>query len=231
MASKTPGKLTVLAAVIAIASGMAGCSGDTRTGTVGSATDPAQNHPLTAKPKEAVLVLDNISAQRIANDPNLASRIGAFTYDFVNRGSSAMQILVGAGDVEEAAAKEIAREAVRVLVGQGVPTSRMTIRVMSGNNNVKPGTVVMRYTQWVAVAPECPGPTTNLTVDYSNTVSQNLGCTIQRNVAAMIADPRDLVQPSALEPRYGDPGEAVMRKFRRGEETKTFTPVDLSSGG
>lgn len=218
MASKIAGKWVAAVAIACVAA----CSNGGRNTEAANHAVPSDNYPLSAKPKDAVLVLENVSQQRIAHDPSLAARVGAFTYDFGNRSSSALQVLVGAGNVDDAAATEIAREAVRVLARHGVPSSRMDVKVISGSNNVKPGTVVMRYTQWVAVQPDCAGITTNVTIDYSNRTTPNLGCSIQRNIAAMVADPRDLNQPAAIETNEGAPAEAVMRKFRRGEDTHTF---------
>lgn len=224
MAAKTVRKLLVSFVLAGI---LAACSDTGGAPTSTTANDLNGRFPLTAKPKEAVLVLDNMTEQRIAHEPSLSARVGAFTYDFVNRSSSVMQVLVGAGTASEAQAHEIAREAVRVLVRHGVPASRMEVKLVSGSSNLKPGTVVMRYSQWAAVAPECPGWGSNVSIDYSATNTPNFGCSIQRNIAAMVADPRDLAQPTPLELREGMPGEAVMRKFRAGEETKTFEWVKV----
>ncbi len=226
MVSKIAGKLIAALAVTCLAA----CSGGGRGSESFSRPVPTDNYKLSAEAKDAVLVLEQVNQQRIAHDPALAARVGAFTHDFVNRSSSTMQVLVGAGNVDDATATEIAREAVRVLARHGVPSSRMDIKVISGNSNIKPGTVVMRYTQWAAVLPECAGMSSNVAVDYSNGNTPNLGCSIQRNIAAMIADPRDLNQPATMEMREGGPGEAVMRKFRRGEETKSFEWKEVQFG-
>lgn len=218
MAAKSICKLL---ASLALACCVSACS-DAASPSANMASDLNGRFPLSAKPKEAVLVLDNMTEQRITHEPSLSARIGAFTYDFVNRSSSVMQVLVGTGNAGEAQAREVAREAVRVLVRHGVPASRMEVKLVSGSSSLKPGSVVMRYSQWAAVAPECPGWGSNVTIDYSSSNTPNLGCAIQRNIAAMVADPRDLAQPAPLDLRDGMPAEAVMRKFRAGEETKTF---------
>lgn len=225
MASKLAGRLTAAMAIACLAA----CSNGGQGEAVAHAV-PTDNHPLSAKPKEAVLVLDNVTQQSIAHDRSLSARVGAFTYDFANRSSSPLQVVVGAGNAGEAAATEIARDAVRVLAQHGVPASRMDVKVISGNTSIKPGTVVMRYTQWVADTPNCSGITSNVSMDYDNGTTPNLGCSMQRNIAAMVADPRDLNQPAAIENREGTPGEMVMRKFRKGEDTKTFEWKEVQFG-
>jgi pilus assembly protein CpaD len=222
---KVAGKLAV---VLAVACGLTACADRTNKKAVSSI--PSDNHPISASPKEAVLVLDGLTEQRTRHDTALNARVGAFTYDFVNRSSSTLQVLVGAGTADDAQATEIARDAVRVLVRHGVPASRMDVKVVSGTNSIKPGTVVMRYTQWVAKPPECGGVTENVAIDYDNLPTPNLGCSIQRNIAAMVANPRDLNQPEPVETREGAPGEAVMRHFRRGEETHSFEWKEVQFG-
>lgn len=217
---------TKIAAAVVVGASLAACS-DSGGSVASYNPDPTVAYPISAKQKEAVLVLDNLSERGLAHDPSLSARMGAFTYDFVNRSSSTMQVLIGAGTADDAAAKEIARETVRVLAKHGVPASRLDVKVISGNRSVKPGAVVMRYTQWTAVAPECPGYGANMSIDYSNSNTPNFGCTMQRNIAAMVADPRDFEQPSAMGMREGAPAEAGVRKYRSGAETKTFTWTEV----
>jgi pilus assembly protein CpaD len=47
------------------------------------------------------------------------------------------------------------------------------------------------------------------------------GCASQRNLAAMVDDPADLVQPRAETPIYGGRRSTVLDKFRRGEVSGT----------
>ena len=54
----------------------------------------------------------------------------------------------------------------------------------------------------------------------------NLGCAQQRNLAAMVANPSDLVQPRAETPVYAGRRTVVLDKYRKGESTATTYPED-----
>jgi pilus assembly protein CpaD len=45
----------------------------------------------------------------------------------------------------------------------------------------------------------------------------NLGCAYQHNLAAMVANPEDFVQPRASTPSYAPRRQTVMEKYRKGE--------------
>lgn len=80
--------------------------------------------------------------------------------------------------------------------------------------------LVLSFTAYDAIAPDCE---TFATVDFANVRSSNdlpnLGCSVRRNMAAMIADPADLLGTRPL-----DPGDTVRRQttfdlYRSGEQT------------
>jgi pilus assembly protein CpaD len=52
----------------------------------------------------------------------------------------------------------------------------------------------------------------------------NFGCATQRNLAAMIDDPADLVQPRGEAPAYEARRAVVLDKYRKGESTSTNYP-------
>ncbi len=52
----------------------------------------------------------------------------------------------------------------------------------------------------------------------------NLGCASQRNLASMVENPSDLVQPRAEIPSYTGRRTTVLDKYHRGEATATVYP-------
>ena len=65
------------------------------------------------------------------------------------------------------------------------------------------------------------GPTFNR--DYfENQPYWNLGCAMQRNVAAMVEEPGDLVQPRGESPAYTGRRTVVLDKYRRGDDPTTL---------
>jgi pilus assembly protein CpaD len=49
----------------------------------------------------------------------------------------------------------------------------------------------------------------------------NFGCASQRNLAAQVDNPADLVQPRGEDPTYTQRRTMVLEKYRRGEEPAT----------
>ena len=52
----------------------------------------------------------------------------------------------------------------------------------------------------------------------------NLGCASQRNLAAMVANPSDLVQPRPETPAYTGRRTFALDKYRQGQATATTYP-------
>ncbi len=60
---------------------------------------------------------------------------------------------------------------------------------------------------------------------FENQPYWNLGCAIQRNLAAQVADPADLMQPRGETPAYAMRRTTVVEKYRQGQATATGYPA------
>ena len=67
------------------------------------------------------------------------------------------------------------------------------------------------------------------TKHYENKQYYNFGCASQRNLAAMVAEPTDIVQPRAEGPTYNAKRTFGVDKWRKGEGPATAYP-DPSKG-
>ena len=76
--------------------------------------------------------------------------------------------------------------------------------------------------------PEDLGPTYD-PVYWSNRPHWNHGCASQRNLAAQVANPADLVQPRAETPVLASRRATALEKYRKGEATATQYP-DANKG-
>jgi pilus assembly protein CpaD len=99
----------------------------------------------------------------------------------------------------------------------GVPRDRITI----GNGDAlgAPDEVRVTYIRYQAHTEPCGDWSVNLGYTSENKPSPNLGCATQHNLAAMVADPRDLVTPKPLEPDDVRRRLTVLEKYRKGEAT------------
>ena len=72
--------------------------------------------------------------------------------------------------------------------------------------------------------PEDLGPSVNNKGYLENRPYHNLGCSTQRNLAAMVDNPADLVQPRAETAAYAARRNAAFEKYRKGTTTATTYP-------
>ena len=81
--------------------------------------------------------------------------------------------------------------------------------------------IKISYTRFVAEGPECGRFTTNLAVDYRNLPHENLGCAQQKNLAAMVANPADLVSARSMSPMNAERREVMLDRYKKGQSTGT----------
>jgi pilus assembly protein CpaD len=88
-------------------------------------------------------------------------------------------------------------------------------------------TIRLSYPKIAAVAgpcglwPEDLGPSVNDPGYFENKSYYNFGCAYQRNMAAMIDNPSDLVQPRPETPAYTMRRTEGFEKYRKGTTTAT----------
>ncbi len=79
--------------------------------------------------------------------------------------------------------------------------------------------LILSFTRYIAHAEGCGGDWRNLATSPGNNESANFGCALAVNTAAMIADPYELVRPSATRPPSAPRRQTVMDKYTKGEAT------------
>ena len=119
---------------------------------------------------------------------------------------------------------EAGRQVADRLAALGVPRNRIVMGAMAPG-----GAVQLSYVGYGASSPECNTHWPNLSWTLDNLPSSNWGCTTQHNLAAMIADPRDLVNPQPMTPPDTERRMIVIEKWRKGEPTSS-QKTDEQSG-
>jgi len=89
--------------------------------------------------------------------------------------------------------------------------------------------VLIAYDTYKAVVPECNRSWTNLAATRKNDGQQNFGCALTANLAAQIANPRDIRTAQIMTPADAGRRAAVRDKYRKGEPTAT--KADEQAGG
>ncbi len=116
-----------------------------------------------------------------------------------------------------------------LLSAAGVPPQAVAVRPHRTSDPTKLATLRLHYPRVHADAGPCGmwpqdlGPTYDRE-HYENREYWNLGCASQRNMAAMVENPADLVQPRGETPPYTGRRTTVLDKYHRGESSATVYP-------
>ena len=129
-----------------------------------------------------------------------------------------------------AAAADAFHEVQSLLAAGGVPPGGIIVHRYRPNDPRQMATIRLTYSRMSAVAgpcglwPEDLGPSIHDKSYIQNQDYYNFGCAYQRNMAAMIDNPSDLVQPRAETPAYTERRAEGFEKYRKGETSTTNYP-------
>jgi pilus assembly protein CpaD len=214
------------AALAALAIAQGGCMLTAKhevTSTI--AYDYRLRHPISIQEGDRIVELF-VGMRRGTLTPTQRAELRALAQSWKREATGGIAIEMPTGTPNARAAAEAGREARDVLAEAGVPTPAISIRHLPNYEPSRLSTVKVAYPKMVARAGPCGrwpadlGPTSDTGYTH-NEQHWNYGCATQRNLAAMVEDPADLVQPRAETPIYGARRTTVLEKFRRGETTAT----------
>jgi pilus assembly protein CpaD len=221
-------------AFVSAAALLTGCQTSSQADlTSGIPNDYRQRHPIAVREKVQSLTVF-IGDGRGTLTPTQRAEVGAIASNWRQEATGGIVIEMPVGAPNERAAASASREVRAILTASGVPGHAIEIRPYHTQDPVRLGTVRVNYPRMAAETGPCGlwpndiGPTTD-PIYWSNKPHWNHGCASQRNLAAQVADPADLVQPRAEGPVLASRRNTVTEKYRKGESTATQTP-DANKG-
>lgn len=149
---------------------------------------------------------------------------------WVQEGTGAVVAEVPVATPNARAAEATLQEIRGLLIAGGVPSRGITLRRYHPDDPRLLAAIRLSYTRIEAVAgpcglwPEDLGPSINDPSYGDNKPYYNFGCATQRNLAAMIDNPSDLVQPRAETPPYTARRTIAFDHYRKGKSTTTSYP-------
>jgi pilus assembly protein CpaD len=217
-------------AAISVALMLAGCY--TPTGTTASIpNDFRKRHPIALREGERTVEIF-VGTNRGGLTPSQRADILAFARAWKLEATGGIIVDLPAGTSTEIAASDAVREIRAILTAGGVPPHGVDVRRYGPVENSKLAAIKLNYSKIVGEAGPCGlwphdlGPAFDPTYG-ENRPYYNLGCSSQRNLAAMADNPADLVQPRGETPAYSARRSVVLDKYRKGEITSTtFTKTD-----
>jgi len=175
----------------------------------GLMNDPAVNHPITVEPHFTSIKL-SFSAPQAGLLPDDTARLDAFVADYLSRGSGSISVSAASGPEATAALEYFGQR----LFSMGVQRSRILVGTHEGDPRVEIG-----FIAYSAHTDECGDWSDNAADTADNRPTKNFGCANQKNVAAQIADPRDLVEMRPSDPADATRRAVVLDNYEKGKVT------------
>jgi pilus assembly protein CpaD len=161
------------------------------------------------------------------------AQVAAFGSTWRREGNGVLLVKVPTGTRNHIAARATVREITSVLHSVGVPAKAVVVRPYRPDRVLAAAPIRLAFPVMRAEVANCGmwpdelGPTKDWKY-WENEPYANFGCATQRNLAAMVTEPSDLLQPRAETPSSAARRQTVMDKYRQGVDTAT---VVLQTGG
>ena len=209
-----------LVAAGALAAMLAGCN-QAHVAESRIPDDYRARHPISLTEGERTVELF-IGRNRGGLTPVQRADVLAFAQTWRREAMGGIIIDVPWGGPTDRAAADSMREVHSILSASGVP--RNAVQVRRHRPGAALASIKINYTRLTAQAGPCGqwpddlGPAAGRKY-IENRQYWNLGCATQRNMAAMVANPADLVQPRGEGPVYSAQRAGMLDRHRKGEAT------------
>ena len=209
----------IIAPVFAASLLITGCSSFGINGAK-EAASVSETHPITVEQQTMTLT--------ISADPSLSeltqidrARLNAFTSAYFTKGRGPITVTAPSGGPNDFYGQELAADIRSALHAQGVNWADMlgaTYRVPGTSSTPE---VILSFSTYVASTAKCGDWSEEYFRRTQNLRSKNFGCANQQNMAAMLADPGDLIEPAAMAPADATRQGVITDAFRAGEITSS----------
>jgi len=191
--------------------------------------DYRQRHPIAIQEADQSVVIfvgharGGLSASQRADVVGLAQT-------WLREGTGAISADLPVDTPNARAAADSFRQIQALLAAAGVPPRGIVVRHYHPQDPRQMATIRLNYPKISAVAgpcglwPEDLGPSIKNKSYYENKPYYNFGCAYQRNMAAMVDNPSDFVQPRSETPAYTTRRTEALERYRKGTTTATSYP-------
>jgi pilus assembly protein CpaD len=191
--------------------------------------DYRQRHPIAIQEADRSVVIF-VGHGRGGLSASERSDVVGLAQSWLHEGTGTIVADVPVRTSNAAAAADAFREVNALLIAAGVPPRGISVHRYHPDDPRQMATIRLNYPKMSAVAgpcglwPEDLGPAISNKSYIENKSYYNFGCAYQRNMAAMIDNPSDLVQPRSETPAYTVRRTEGFEKYRRGTASATIYP-------
>jgi pilus assembly protein CpaD len=214
-------KLDALFRGLAVASMLAAGSCSVANDGATISEDGDRNHPITVEPSYREMKLQFAGGDTGVSADD-AIKFDAFLADYRSHGSGSLGISVPNGAPAHAAITFFAERAAATGISRD--------KILVSTHDVANGDfrVDVSYIAYKASTDSCSDWSEDLSFTAENQTAKNFGCAVQHNIAAMVADPRDLVSPRPFETADGNRAATVLGNYEQGKPTPAQKTQDQS---
>ncbi len=219
---------TLVLSVSVIALALTGCKHIDRPTQVAGWTlvDPKERHPILVSQEPTTLKVHAPVGSSGLN-PRQRAEIMQFAAQFnmSDAGDGRLRIAVPSGSANEVGAMHAADDMRHILIEEGFKMSDIVVEAYYDDQSPQPP-VQLSYTRYVAEGPKCGSFPTNLASQRDNVAYADFGCSTQRNFAAQLANPADLVTPRTMTARSSNRRDAIFKEWFKGKTTASERSQD-----
>jgi pilus assembly protein CpaD len=182
---------------------------------------------IEAREVTAELKIDTlVSGEKLGQSERDAVKYFANAYQ--SEGHGAMIISRPSNGPDDVSAMRAASDARAVMLAEGVEAGSITEGPYDASG-ARAAPLVISYRSYEAVVPNCPDISHwDFAWTGTNSALPSFGCAVAVNLAAMIANPNDLVSTRQMDPADVGRRTVVLSKYRNGEATSATRSDDAS---
>lgn len=223
--------LLLAGALIGLSVALGACkttAGDVAT-TSGVPDDYRLRHPIAVQEADQSVVVFVGRGRGGLSAPQRADVMG-MAQSWLREGTGVISVDVPVQTPNARAAEDTLREIRSTFAATGVPPRAVNVRQYQPEDPRHMAAIRLNYPKISAVAgpcglwPEDLGSSIHNKSWFENKSYYNFGCSYQRNMAAMVDNPADLVQPRSETPAYTPRRGTAYEKYRKGTTTTTTYP-------
>lgn len=219
-----PGRALALSGALLLALSAAACNTTklepSVTGSV--PTDGFRTrHPIVIEQGEETFDVP-VGAQNTGLSPHVVATVEAFGREARAGGATGITVMVPSASANEAAAYRASRQIADALGRAGFAGHAVSMIAYAAEGPDDAAPIRLSYPRTVARVPHrCGRWPAQVVGGNDNSDYWNFGCATQANIAAMVAEPTDLVAPAPLGKADATRRAAVIQSYRKGEKTRS----------
>jgi pilus assembly protein CpaD len=219
--------LAVALAVVSLGMGACTHTGEEQTASI--PTDYRLRHPIVVQEANRTINVF-VGSTRGGLSASQRADVVALAETWLREATGVIVVEVPVGTPNARAAADSSREILALLTAGGVPARGIRVHNYHPEDPRQFATIRLTYPRIIADAgpcglwPEDLGPSVKDKSYLENKQYYNFGCAYQHNMAAMVDNPADLVQPRPETPAYTERRSIAFEKYRKGTTTTTTYP-------